>query len=140
MKDLKGVRAIITNLGVKRNGSITAAFAHIGKEKVSYSHCQYTYTETRQVIYLPAHQSLTCYNPSRVAIICWIAEAKHPFAIVKDRGFMDLMKTSHPMYRLPSPPTVAHDMKHVFVNMRSLIAAKLKVLTFFPKVHGATLR
>lgn len=60
-KDLEGARAIIANSGVKRNGSITAAFERIGKEKVSYSHRQYTYTETRQVIYLPAHQSLTCY-------------------------------------------------------------------------------
>jgi hypothetical protein len=35
--------------GLKRNGSITEAFERIGKEKVSYSHYQHTYTETRYV-------------------------------------------------------------------------------------------
>jgi hypothetical protein len=34
------------------------------------------------------------------------------------------------MYRLPSPATVARDVKHVFVSMRSVIAAKLKVSTY----------
>jgi hypothetical protein len=39
------------------------------------------------------------------------------------------------MYQIPSPATVARDVKHVFVSMRSLIAAKLKVST----VHVADL-
>jgi hypothetical protein len=48
--------------------------------------------------------------------------------IVNNRGFRDLMKTGHPEYRLPSPATVARDVKHVFVNMRSILANKLKVI------------
>ena len=72
---------------------------------------------------------------SRIEIVRWVAENKRPFAIVKDRGFIDLMKTAHPMYRIPSPATVARDVKHVFVSMRPIIAAKLKVLTF--TVHVA---
>ena len=53
-KDLEGAREVLANSGVKRNGSITAAFAQIYKEKVTYSHRQYTYTETRYVVcYLP---------------------------------------------------------------------------------------
>jgi hypothetical protein len=36
------------------------------------------------------------------------------------------MKTGRPMYRLPSPATVARDVKHVFVSMRSMLATKLK--------------
>ena len=68
--------------------------------------------------------------PSRIEIVRWIAENKRPFAIVKDQGFVDLMKTGRPMYRLPSPATVARDVKHVFVSMRSIIATKLKVSTY----------
>src|ERR1700674_885045 len=67
--------------------------------------------------------------PPRIEIVRWIAECKHPFAIVKDRGFVGLMKTGRPMYRLPSPATVARDVKQVFVSMRSQLATKLKVLT-----------
>jgi hypothetical protein len=51
-KDLEGARAVLAKSGVKRNGSITSAFARIYKEKVSYSHRQYTYTETRYVVCL----------------------------------------------------------------------------------------
>jgi hypothetical protein len=65
---------------------------------------------------------------ARIEIVCWIAESKHPFAIVKDHGFKELIKTSHPEYRLPSPVTVAQDVKQVFVSMRSLVATKLKVI------------
>jgi hypothetical protein len=36
------------------------------------------------------------------------------------------MKTGRPMYRLPSPATVARDVKHVFISMRSMLATKLK--------------
>jgi hypothetical protein len=64
----------------------------------------------------------------RIEIVRWVAENKHPFVIVNDRGFRDLMKTGHPEYRLPSPATVAQDVKHVFVNMRSILVNKLKVI------------
>jgi hypothetical protein len=69
---------------------------------------------------------------ARIEIVRWIAESKHPFAIVKDHGFKELMKTGRPEYRLPSPATVARDVKQVFVSMRSLVATKLKVIvTYF---------
>ena len=32
------------------NESITAAFEHVGKEKVTYSHCQYTKAESQYVV------------------------------------------------------------------------------------------
>ena len=51
-KDLQGTHAVLAKSGLKRNGSITEAFDCIGKEKVSYSHCQHTYTETRYVVYV----------------------------------------------------------------------------------------
>jgi hypothetical protein len=48
-KDLDGARTVLAKAGLKRNGSITEAFKCINKEKVSYSHRQHTYTETRYV-------------------------------------------------------------------------------------------
>jgi hypothetical protein len=69
---------------------------------------------------------------ARIEIVHWIAESKRPFAIVKDHGFKELMKTGCPEYRLPSPATVARDVKQVIVSMRSLVATKLKVIvTYF---------
>ena len=41
-KDLKGARTILSKARLN-------AFEHIGKEKVSYSHRQHTYTETRYI-------------------------------------------------------------------------------------------
>ncbi len=73
------------------------------------------------------HLELMSNGPCRVEIICWIAKSKHPFMIVKDRGFRDLMKTGCPEYQLLSPVTIAQAMKHVFVSMQSHLAAKLKV-------------
>ena len=67
---------------------------------------------------------------TRMEIVRWIAESKRPFAIVRDCGFMSLIKTGRPEYRLPSPSTVSQDVKHVFVSMRYRLAEKLKVLTY----------
>jgi len=46
-KDLAAARTILVKSGLKRNGSITAAFERIGKSSVTYLHRQLTYTETR---------------------------------------------------------------------------------------------
>jgi hypothetical protein len=46
-KDLEGACNVLAKSGVKRNGSITAAFELIGKEMVTFSHRPYTFTETR---------------------------------------------------------------------------------------------
>jgi hypothetical protein len=46
-KDLAAARTILANSGLKRNGSITAAFERIGKPSITYSHRQLTYMETR---------------------------------------------------------------------------------------------
>jgi hypothetical protein len=49
-----------------------------------------------------------------------------PFNIVSDKHFQSLMKTGRPGYYIPSPSTVAHDVKLVFVNARQRIAQMLK--------------
>ena len=67
----------------------------------------------------------------RIECVRWVAENKRPFVIVKDRRLLSLMKTGRPEYRMPSSPvTVARDVKHVFVSMRSLVATKLQVSVF----------
>jgi len=58
-KDLEGAREVLKKSGVKRNGSITSAFARIYKDKVTYSHRQYTYTETRYVVIYIYTRNLT---------------------------------------------------------------------------------
>ena len=52
-RDLDAACTILAKSGLKRNGSIMDAFECIGKEKVSYSHYQHTYTETRYCGYIP---------------------------------------------------------------------------------------
>jgi hypothetical protein len=49
-KDLDGACTVLAKSGLKKNGSITEAFKQIDKEKVTYLHCQHTYTETRYVV------------------------------------------------------------------------------------------
>ena len=44
-KDLDGAHTILAKSRLKRDGSITSAFKHIGKEKVIYSHHQYTHRQ-----------------------------------------------------------------------------------------------
>jgi hypothetical protein len=56
-KDLDGARTVLAKSGLKRNGSITDAFEHISKEKVSYSHRQHTYTEIRYVVLCYIHDT-----------------------------------------------------------------------------------
>ncbi|KAF9471925.1 hypothetical protein BDN70DRAFT_819381, partial [Pholiota conissans] len=46
--------------------------------------------------------------------------------IVKDRGFLSLMKTGHPGYYVPSPSTVARDVKLVFSRTRQRVAKMLQ--------------
>jgi hypothetical protein len=50
------------------------------------------------------------------------------------------MKTGRPEYRLPSLATVARDVKHVFVNMQSQLAAKLKVTFHMTQTNVAMLK
>jgi hypothetical protein len=60
-------------------------------------------------------------------IVQWVAESMRPFKIVKDRGFVSLMKTGRPGYYIPSPETVSRDTKKVFAHCRKRIATILQV-------------
>lgn len=113
--------------GVSPSGSITAAFERKGKGKVSYSHRQHTRTETRYFFNSPWTRTVLNDTFNRAEIVRWVAESSRPLNIVKDRGFQSLMKTGRPEYWIPSPSTVARDVKLVFAKTRNRIARMLKV-------------
>ena len=94
---------------LNKTGSISKAFERKGKGRVTYSSRQHTRAETR------------------VELVRWVAQSLRPFNIVKDLGFQALMKTGRPGYYLPSPKTVARDVKMVFAKTRICIAKLLNV-------------
>lgn len=63
----------------------------------------------------------------RAEIVRWVSENMRPFDIVKDRGFLSLMKTGRPEHYIPSPVTVSRDVKQVFAKCRQRIAKMLQV-------------
>ncbi|PIL33222.1 hypothetical protein GSI_04672 [Ganoderma sinense ZZ0214-1] len=89
------------------SGTITAHFER-RKGKITYSHQPHTRAETR------------------LEIAKWVCESVRPFNIVKDPGFLVLMKTGRPNYYIPSPSTVAHDVKTIFARTRKRIARLLQ--------------
>ena len=72
------------------------------------------------------NRPFTCAE-TRTEIVKWVCECTRPFKIVKDPGFLVLMKTGRPNYYIPSPSTVAHDVKEVFAWTRNRIAKMLQV-------------
>lgn len=56
-----------------------------------------------------------------------MAENMRPFALVKDRGFLSLMKTGRPHYKIPSPTTLARDSRQVFLQARRRVAHLISV-------------
>lgn len=60
-------------------------------------------------------------------LVKWIAENLRPFSIVRDRGFLSLMKTGRPGYYIPSPSTVSRDAKLIFARTRQRMAKLLQV-------------
>ncbi|KAF8236208.1 hypothetical protein L208DRAFT_1252844, partial [Tricholoma matsutake] len=102
-KDTNKARETVTKPMLK-TGSITSIFEHLGKGKVTYLHHMHTKTETK------------------AEIVCWVSESLRPFKIVKDCGFLSLMKTGCPEYYIPSASTVSQDVKPVFARTQDWIA------------------
>ncbi|EPS93986.1 hypothetical protein FOMPIDRAFT_64676 [Fomitopsis schrenkii] len=96
----------------RRTHDIKVAFGNVGKKTVSFSTRQHTPSETR------------------AEIVRWVSESMRPFNIVKDRGFVLLMKTGRPEYAIPSPTTVGRDVRKVFTRVRERVARMLKVCTW----------
>jgi hypothetical protein len=111
----------------QETGSITASFERIGKDKMTYSHRQHMKTETKYVGYMSNVFFFYWSEFSRAEIVHWVSESLRPFLIVKDRGFLCLMKTGRPEYYLPSPSTVSHDVRLVFANVWRRMAKMMQV-------------
>jgi hypothetical protein len=110
------------------NGSITTMFERVkGNGKVTYSHKQHTRTEARYVLICLRVHVLIKSMVASAEIVRWVAESMRPFKIVRDRGFISLMKTGRPGYYIPSPETVSRDTKKVFARCRKRIATILQV-------------
>ncbi|KAF8055640.1 hypothetical protein FPV67DRAFT_1435052 [Lyophyllum atratum] len=91
-----------------RSGDITEAFARKGKGKVTYSYRQHTKAE------------------ARAEYVRWISESLRPIDIVKDRGFINLMKTGRPETYIPSPSTISCDIKLVFAKTKERVGKLLQ--------------
>ncbi|KAJ7135163.1 hypothetical protein C8R46DRAFT_816624, partial [Mycena filopes] len=72
-----------------------------------------------------SHVPLT-KEQSRAEHVRWFAESLRPFAIVKDRVYRKLMKTGHPSSYIPSPSTVARDVKALFDKTRERLKKRFK--------------
>ena len=87
-----------------------------------------------QAISTFAHGST--YNPRKfqLKLIIWIARCSHPFAIVDDPEFIDLLRTLNSRVSIPSCSTVSRDVLEVFKISQGNVAAVLKVI--FPNCRG----
>ena len=94
---------------ILREVPLTVHFERKKGGRISYMHRNFTKIETR------------------TEIVKWVCESARPFNIVKDRGFLTLMKTGRPGYYVPSPSTVSRDAKTVFARTRNRVAKILQV-------------
>ncbi|KAF6741081.1 hypothetical protein DFP72DRAFT_755420, partial [Ephemerocybe angulata] len=115
-----GVREVsYKNGGELTADAITVAFQRKGgKGRVTYSTRAHTKAE------------------SRAEHVRWIAESMRSYSTVADRGYLSNMKTGRPHHYVPSPSTVARDMKYAFGRTRNRVA---KILREHPgSLHFAT--
>ena len=111
-------------------------FQRLSKDKVTYQHTQHTTSEARYLPYISSNSINVSHHDGlpRAEFICWIAESKQPFQILKDHRFQSLMKTGRPAYHILHPNTVSRDVKAVFVKVRQRIAKMLQVRYEFPNL------
>ncbi|KAJ7346381.1 hypothetical protein DFH08DRAFT_641458, partial [Mycena albidolilacea] len=58
----------------------------------------------------------------------WVSESLRPFSIAKERGYRRLMKSGRPNTFIPSPSTIARDVKLLFEKTRARIQRRFKKL------------
>lgn len=107
-----------------RDGVITQSFKRKAGGTVTFSHRTHTRAETRYVQFFGASPLLKYYV--RTEIVRWVTESMRPYAVVKDRGFLSLMKTGRPGYWVPSPSTVIRDTRFVYDRTREKLARVLQ--------------
>ncbi|KAJ7444250.1 hypothetical protein B0H11DRAFT_1628937, partial [Mycena galericulata] len=72
-----------------------------------------------------SHVPLT-NEQSRAEHVRWVSESLRPFAIVKDRVYRKLMKSGRPSSYIPSPSTVARDVKVLFEKTRERLKKRFQ--------------
>ncbi|KAF6744774.1 hypothetical protein DFP72DRAFT_783363, partial [Ephemerocybe angulata] len=73
---------------------------------------------------------------SRAEHVRWVAESMRSYSIFGDRGYRCVMKMGRPEHYIPSPSTLAKDMKFAFARTRNRVA---KILRDHPgSLHFAT--
>ena len=72
---------------------------------------------------------------SSAEVVHWVSESLQPFAVVKDCGFNQLMKSGQPECYVPSPSTLARDVKTLFEKMHNRLAEKLQVSNASTDLH-----
>ena len=121
-----------------RDGDIKVLLERKRGSVVSYSHRQFTRDETRYVTVNSHCLACDTHACPRTELVRWCAENGRPFGIVKDRGFLKLMKTGRPGYWIPSPTTVARDAKTLFASTRQHIAKLLQASLLVIALHQFT--
>jgi hypothetical protein len=74
-KDVYAAQDILAKRRDGPDGSITAAFERVGKEKVTYSHQQHTKSESRSV-QIPEHVPVTHNLVFSAEIVRWVSESQ----------------------------------------------------------------
>lgn len=103
---------------------ITQSFKRKAGGTVTFLHRTHTHVETRYVQLFGASPLLKYFV--RTEIVRWVTESMHPYAVVKDRGFLLLMKTGRPGYWVPSPSTVICDTRFIYDRTREKLAHVLQ--------------
>lgn len=99
---------------ILKDGSITAAFERVRKEKVAFSNQQHNKAKLQWVLSLEPH--LFAYTlPASMKVVGGVAESLCPFKIDDDHRFQCLMQTGCLDIYIPSAWKVSHDVKQAFL-------------------------
>ncbi|KAJ6632563.1 hypothetical protein B0H10DRAFT_1624834, partial [Mycena sp. CBHHK59/15] len=72
-----------------------------------------------------SHVPLT-NEQSRAEHVRWVSESLCPFVIAKDRAYRRLMKSGRPSAYIPSPTTIARDVKLLFNKTRERLKKRFQ--------------
>ena len=71
--------------------------------------------------------NLLTHSRDRAHLVKWLTESNRPMHLVQDREFVTLMTAGRPSLNLPSPDTVARDIRAAFTRCQQRIKTLLTV-------------
>lgn len=85
--------------------------------------------DTPEAEIITAYASGVTYSASRLRFLVamWVARRHHPFTIVDDPEFQEILRMLYPKIKLPSRVTVSRDVRDIFERTRERLKDKLKV-------------